>query len=748
MKRLMAYQRTVTEQLLDQIAATTTNFSGADLKALATEACLCCLRRCYPQVYKSHVKLALEYKYLVVSHCDWFEALQIVRASSERSDADAAASSLTPSANALAATIPNDISSCIFKSKLFINGNISDIIMNAVWHKLETLQVFTINLVNLFAFPASIGMCPEAAVAQIISSIRHALNNSSTLSFRNNSQMNGVVVYLPSVDSLFKSIPQLTGRYLIDRLNAPVDEVNCELNYIPLALIASEYDGALYDNDNTSRSDVDNRKLSYAATKNPRRIVIIGTCKHQNYESVPPRIVTPPNIEKRLPSVRQPNLSPNSTNTLRENCVTLFNTPTEKLQEGKCQLVNGINLSDRSPSSPSPIHSRYSPKSSLPTLRTGNTVSVTEPAIKYSYDRDVDSIKFQININLSECRKSSKTSNVHHSPLVNSDLNPCESNADNIHNNSLNVDLSDDCPKTLDSPNSNNSMYDVELIYRNALEYNPPNIPRSRDIRSRASEFWDEACIRIEEEIQPPDLNELCEEANLARAARMSSLSNQKNKETEPHSPTKTNEKLQKNITKQPLPLPQGDRYSRRLHGESPVLELDDIIQLQSSSRPRRKLSSSTPKISPDLQTTQHDAAASTTDLDAPDSSSNVMLKPFEDDASEHFSSKSTTDNFQSVSPKHSDVRSPLGTSPPAEHCRSSASLQVDLKKLNHFLDQFVLQTDGWSAIQLVDPYTDFINLILWKYASLTNRLSLSDDFEKIFATRQNAPNTTSHANF
>nr|CAH8863858.1 unnamed protein product [Trichobilharzia regenti] len=763
--------------LLDQIAATTTNFSGADLKALTTEACLCCLRRCYPQVYKSHVKLALEYKYLVVSHCDWFEALQIVRASSERSDADAAASCLTPSANALAATLrtplspnlakllirnvdiivnylsralfdprkqinptdhfkssrysANDISSCIFKSKLFINGNVSDIIMNAVWHKLETLQVFTINLANLFAFPASIGMCPEAAVAQIISSIRHALNNSSTLSFRNNSQMNGVVVYLPSVDSLFKSIPQLTGRYLIDRLNALVDEVNCELNYIPSALITSEYDGASYDNDNTSRSDVDNRKLSYAAVKNPRRIVIIGTCKHQNYKSVPPRIVTP-NIEKRIPSVRQPNLSPNSTNTLRENCVTLFNTPTEKLQEGKCQLVNGINLSDRSPSSPSSIHSRYSPKFSLPTLRTGNTVSVNEPAIKYSYDRDAENIKLQININLSECRKSSKTSNVHHSPLVNSDLNPCESNTDNIHNNSLNVDLSDDCQKTLDSPNSNNSFYvnhmlnkifdinhtefinleppnrderlafftpvlitwpqlthtqlldirdksaqphgtsipspppaveneqnsrkntqqvnftpeelaiiesretqlfrrlrqvlrrvvahlasfrrfavftrpvqleeapdyydvikqpmdlgvirdkidthqynnvndfmkDVELIYRNALEYNPPNIPRSRDIRSRASEFWDEACIRVEEELQPPDLNELCEEANLARAARMSSISNQKNKETEPHSAIETNEKSQKNITKQPLPLPQGDRYSRRLHGK------------------------------------------------------------------------------------------------------------------------------------------------------------------------------------
>lgn len=58
---------------------------------------------------------------------------------------------------------------------------------------------------------------------------------------------------------------------------------------------------------------------------------------------------------------------------------------------------------------------------------------------------------------------------------------------------------------------------DVELVYLNALEYNPPNIPRSRDIRSRASEFWDEACLRMEEELQPVDLNELCEEVCISQ---------------------------------------------------------------------------------------------------------------------------------------------------------------------------------------------------------------------------------------
>uniref|UniRef100_A0A0R3TC18 AAA domain-containing protein n=1 Tax=Rodentolepis nana TaxID=102285 RepID=A0A0R3TC18_RODNA len=55
------------DQLLDYLASETTGYCGADMKALTTEACLCCLRRQYPQIYESKVKLDIDLKYLVVS---------------------------------------------------------------------------------------------------------------------------------------------------------------------------------------------------------------------------------------------------------------------------------------------------------------------------------------------------------------------------------------------------------------------------------------------------------------------------------------------------------------------------------------------------------------------------------------------------------------------------------------------------------------------------------------------------------
>ncbi|CAH8581787.1 unnamed protein product [Heterobilharzia americana] len=286
--------------------------------------------------------------------------------------------------------------------------------------------------------------------------------------------------------------------------------------------------------------------------------------------------------------------------------------------------------------------------------------------------------------------------------------------------------------------NVNDFMKDIELVYRNALEYNPANIPRSRDIRSRAYEFWDEACIRMEEELQPVDLNELCEEALSARAARLSNEkmvktpSTMKKKETECRSTHRNDENLQKSSIKQPLPpLPQGDRYSRRLHGESPILELNDILQLQScSSRRRSTFTPSTRKSVSVLQTNQH-----TPDLDISMSSFDVVLKPSES-STHDLDSKLTIEpllesDVSSSSPKqlYLSKSSPIGKSPTPsqQQQQQSTPLQIDLQRLNHFLDRVVVKTDGWSTMQLVNLHTDFTNIILWKYAHITNRLSLSD---------------------
>ncbi|KAF6776083.1 hypothetical protein AHF37_06955 [Paragonimus kellicotti] len=177
-------------ELLDQLAHVTGNFSGADLKALTTEACLCCLRRQYPQVYHSRAKLALDKKYLVVDRSDWLQALQLVRPSNDRADADASSGSLTSAASALATTrrsplsttltgllgdtvsclvtwftqrltnstlssaispeLPDDlvrVSGALADSNVAIfTGDIPDCVMDATWHRLELLQVrFCIN---------------------------------------------------------------------------------------------------------------------------------------------------------------------------------------------------------------------------------------------------------------------------------------------------------------------------------------------------------------------------------------------------------------------------------------------------------------------------------------------------------------------------------------------------------------------------------------------------------------------------
>lgn len=44
------------------------------------------------------------------------------------------------------------------------------------------------------------------------------------------------------------------------------------------------------------------------------------------------------------------------------------------------------------------------------------------------------------------------------------------------------------------------------MVYKNALEYNPPDVPRSQDIRERAFELWDAAEMLLEED---PNLAEL-----------------------------------------------------------------------------------------------------------------------------------------------------------------------------------------------------------------------------------------------
>ncbi|CAH8581770.1 unnamed protein product [Heterobilharzia americana] len=122
-------------------------------------------------------------------------------------------------------------------------------------------------------------MCPEAAVAQIISSIRHTVKNSSSYSFKSN--LTGVIIYLPCIDILIESIPQLTANYFIDNLIALLNEINCELNYIP-----SFFNTLQTTTNDLNDSIINKQKLLYATLRSSCRVVIVGTCTHrQRYTS-------------------------------------------------------------------------------------------------------------------------------------------------------------------------------------------------------------------------------------------------------------------------------------------------------------------------------------------------------------------------------------------------------------------------------------------------------------------------------
>uniref|UniRef100_A0A4W5K1I8 AAA ATPase AAA+ lid domain-containing protein n=1 Tax=Hucho hucho TaxID=62062 RepID=A0A4W5K1I8_9TELE len=59
-------------------------YCGADIKALCTEAALVALRRCYPQIYGSSVKLQLDISTIVLGPGDFSHALRTIVPASQR----------------------------------------------------------------------------------------------------------------------------------------------------------------------------------------------------------------------------------------------------------------------------------------------------------------------------------------------------------------------------------------------------------------------------------------------------------------------------------------------------------------------------------------------------------------------------------------------------------------------------------------------------------------------------------------
>merc|ERR1712154_37715 len=73
------------EDTLDYLSQQSVGYCGADLEALCREAFLAAVRRTYPQIYHSNIRLQINTKKLKVIRADFEKALKDITPSSQRS---------------------------------------------------------------------------------------------------------------------------------------------------------------------------------------------------------------------------------------------------------------------------------------------------------------------------------------------------------------------------------------------------------------------------------------------------------------------------------------------------------------------------------------------------------------------------------------------------------------------------------------------------------------------------------------
>ncbi|XP_029370589.1 ATPase family AAA domain-containing protein 2-like isoform X3 [Echeneis naucrates] len=96
------------EGFLEELAEKCVGYCGADIRAVCTEAALCALRRRYPQIYGTSQKLLLDVSSIAVSSCDFVEAMRKMSPAGQRAAASPA-KPLSPVVHPLLGTTLRDI---------------------------------------------------------------------------------------------------------------------------------------------------------------------------------------------------------------------------------------------------------------------------------------------------------------------------------------------------------------------------------------------------------------------------------------------------------------------------------------------------------------------------------------------------------------------------------------------------------------------------------------------------------------
>ncbi|XP_062384695.1 ATPase family AAA domain-containing protein 2-like isoform X3 [Sardina pilchardus] len=96
------------DPFLEELADKCVGYCGADIKAVCAEAALCALRRRYPQIYCSSEKLVLDIASITISSCDFVAAMRKMVPASQRS-MTSPAKALIPTVQPLLASALGDI---------------------------------------------------------------------------------------------------------------------------------------------------------------------------------------------------------------------------------------------------------------------------------------------------------------------------------------------------------------------------------------------------------------------------------------------------------------------------------------------------------------------------------------------------------------------------------------------------------------------------------------------------------------
>ncbi|CAM4704056.1 unnamed protein product [Leuciscus chuanchicus] len=97
----------LSDAFLEELAGKCVGYCGADIKAVCAESALCALRRCYPQIYASSQKLLLDVESISLSGRDFLSAIRKIVPASQRAVASPA-KALTPVIEPLLSSVLNN----------------------------------------------------------------------------------------------------------------------------------------------------------------------------------------------------------------------------------------------------------------------------------------------------------------------------------------------------------------------------------------------------------------------------------------------------------------------------------------------------------------------------------------------------------------------------------------------------------------------------------------------------------------